>query len=542
MQPITRRLLVICAILTITPTLAAETVQIDFDRPVSFDNWIADADSWHVKGGVLRQPYTGHRGTRAFYQQAFSDVSIQAQFFIRDEGRGVRAPGLIYRARGDNSYYYVHYDSQNSQVVWVRRDPGKSWTWTEENTHRHRPFEISAGHWHTMRAEVTGDSHTIYFDGKKLFSVVDDTYQKGVVGLRCGQGHITFDDVLIEGTPASVDEQFTVPQAAWISVCSDAGAGSYEAFPDICRTDDGDILCVFYAGYAHVALPSEQLPRGGRVCMVRSEDNGSTWSEPQIVVDTPLDDRDPSITQLSNGDLLVTYFDRDPDRTPTAKVFIVRSTDGGETWQDPQHVPLPIEEQVASTAVSEPVTELDDGTLLLPVYFTPKEPYPGHHKSAVLRSEDMGHTWPTAAIIEDAEEARVNEPSIEPLPDGRIYMLLRPSMHWGVSKDGGATWSEPEKLGIEGEAPNLLLTDEEILLAGFRHPPTSSTSVAWSADYGETWQGPKIIDHVGGAYPSFTQLPDGRIFMVYYTEGAGSNIRGIYLDVSEKGVSVIPRE
>lgn len=540
MRFITRHALSMCMILAITSVLAAATVHIDFDRPASFDNWIADRDSWRVEGGVLIQPQTGHRGTRAFYPRAFSDVSIQAQFFINHEGSGVRAPGLIYRAVDENSYYYIHYDSRNSQVVWVRREPGETWTWTPDNTHRHRPIRISAGHWHTMRVDVIGDTHTIYFDGEKLFSVVDDTYESGIVGLRCGQGHIVFDDVVIEGKPSSLEGEFKLTMPAWLEVCTDAGAGGYEAFPDICRTDDGTLLCVFYAGYAHVSVRSEKWPRGGRVCLVRSEDEGKTWSDPEIVIDTPLDDRDPSISQLSNGDLLVTYFDRDPDRKPGARVFITRSTDGGETWQEPQHVPLPIDAEVASTAVSEPVTELDDGTLLLPVYYVPREPDSPHYKSAVLRSRDMGETWPEAAVIEDAGGARVCEPSIEPLPDGRIYMLLRPSMHWSVSHDDGVTWSEPQELGIEGDAPNLLLTDNEILLAGFRHPPTHSTSVAWSSDYGKTWNGPKIIDRVGGAYPSFVQLPDGRVFMVYYTEGGGSNIRGIYLDVTRHDVSIVP--
>ena len=42
----------------------------------------------------------------------------------------------------------------------------------------------------------------------------------------------------------------------YVIVCHDAGAGGYEAFPDVCRTRDGELLCVFYAGFGHVSLPS----------------------------------------------------------------------------------------------------------------------------------------------------------------------------------------------------------------------------------------------------------------------------------------------
>src|SRR5438445_13060580 len=72
-------------------------------------------------------------------------------------------------------------------------------------------------------------------------------------------------------------------------------ANDYSAFPDVCRLKSGELLCVFYAGYGHVSHPNAQHPNGGRVCAVRSADEGKTWSAPWTVVDTPDDDRDPSV-------------------------------------------------------------------------------------------------------------------------------------------------------------------------------------------------------------------------------------------------------
>ena len=54
----------------------------------------------------------------------------------------------------------------------------------------------------------------------------------------------------------------------FVYVCQDAGAGAYEAFPDVCRLNDGRLLCVFYAGWEHVSLPNETHPSGGRISMV----------------------------------------------------------------------------------------------------------------------------------------------------------------------------------------------------------------------------------------------------------------------------------
>ena len=65
---------------------------------------------------------------------------------------------------------------------------------------------------------------------------------------------------------------------SFVHVCTDAGAGGYEAFPDVCRLKDGRLMCVFYAGYGHVSLPNDQLPKGGRVSYCLSEDEGRTWS------------------------------------------------------------------------------------------------------------------------------------------------------------------------------------------------------------------------------------------------------------------------
>jgi hypothetical protein len=87
-----------------------------------------------------------------------------------------------------------------------------------------------------------------------------------------------------------------------------AAAGSYQAFPDACRLANGDLICVFYAGYGHVSLPRPDWPRGGRICAVRSSDEGRTWTEPRVLFDGPDDDRDPHIARMSDGVLVCSFF------------------------------------------------------------------------------------------------------------------------------------------------------------------------------------------------------------------------------------------
>src|SRR5690348_11457400 len=117
-------------------------------------------------------------------------------------------------------------------------------------------------------------------------------------------------------------------------IVTDAGAGGYQAFPDVCRLKNGDLFCVFYAGYTHISFPTEQLPRGGRICAIRSSDEGKSWSRPETIIDTPEDDRDPSVCCLPNGTLLCSFFTYDCSQA--VNTCVSRSSDGGRVWSLPE--------------------------------------------------------------------------------------------------------------------------------------------------------------------------------------------------------------
>src|SRR5262249_44457183 len=166
-------------------------------------------------------------------------------------------------------------------------------------------------------------------------------------------------------------------------IVTDAAAGGYQAFPDVCRLKNGELFCVFYAGYGHVSHPSKELPKGGRICSVRSKDEGKTWSAPQVVVDTPDDDRDPSVCCLTNGTLLCNFFTY--GMFGECDTCVSPSTNNGKTWSAPEVV-LP------GFATSTPVRRLSSGRLLLMVYTVDgagaKRAFAG-----VCLSDDNGKTW-----------------------------------------------------------------------------------------------------------------------------------------------------
>src|ERR1700744_4936716 len=67
-------------------------------------------------------------------------------------------------------------------------------------------------------------------------------------------------------------------------VCQEPGR--YVGWPTITRTHNGELLVVFSGDRdAHICP-------WGVTQMVRSRDNGRTWSQPETINNTPLDDRD----------------------------------------------------------------------------------------------------------------------------------------------------------------------------------------------------------------------------------------------------------
>ena len=254
-----------------------------------------------------------------------------------------------------------------------------------------------------------------------------------------------------------------------------------------------------------------------------------------MVVDTWLDDRDPSIFQADDGTLLCNYFSHRPGPGGKGYRFVctslVRSADGGRTWSGPE--PL-----FGEWACSSPIRRLRDGRLALPLYYVRKPDSPGKAYGGVSFSSDGGRSWSEPATIGKEGPLRLDaEPDIVELPDGRLLAALRPVLAFSESTDGGKTWSKPVKAGFAAHCPYFLLTRGGILLLGHRLP---GTSLHYSRDGGRTWSDNVQLDTVGSAYPSMVELPDGTIYCVYYEEGRGSDIRGIRFRATRKGIERVP--
>ena len=274
----------------------------------------------------------------------------------------------------------------------------------------------------------------------------------------------------------------------------------------------------------------------GKTQIIRSSDQGKTWSEPRTITNTPLDDRDAGLIQTRTGALVVSWFtslaftdERWPAETEryarhAEKVtqeerdewlghWVRRSEDGGKTWQKPV--------RTVSSSPHGPI-QLRDGRLL---YVGKAD---GKQGITFDQSTDDGRSWTVIAAI--AQPVDLVEPHMVELPGGRLIALFRrelkdPMQQYVMqseSDDGGKTWSAVHTTGVLGYPPHVIPLKNGwlVMVYGLRLKPFSERACV-SRDGGKTWDVDHLItlaDAPGPdmGYPSSVQLEDGSILTVYY--------------------------
>jgi BNR repeat-like domain len=311
-------------------------------------------------------------------------------------------------------------------------------------------------------------------------------------------------------------------------------AGQLPYFPNAIRLATGSILAVDREGAGHVRSV-------GRILAVAGNDDGASWSDPWVVVDTLLDDRDPMLTQLSNGDVLLMYFRIDWSRTPweVPGVQVVRSTDDGATFGEPVPVRSTMQKRTANRwhhyraghiASHGQILELPDGDLLAPVYgiFAEDE----NHSASVVRSTDGGLTWPkrNEVVLGRRPGRFYQEPVLTLLPGGQVVALLRTedAAELTRSDDGGRSWTEPDVLKLwASSADTVTLTDGSVLLTYgdgsrtmYAGRPTLATLIEDPLGPWDTGVQHLVYDAghdtFDQANPAVVELPDGRLLILTY--------------------------
>ncbi len=331
----------------------------------------------------------------------------------------------------------------------------------------------------------------------------------------------------------------------------------YQGWPSICKGEEGTLYAASSARKLHVCP-------FGAVVMYESHDNGETWSEARIVVDTPMDDRDAGIVYLGNGKLLISWFQNPQDTyikgeldtwqdnshitdeqkaaalkrlnslSPTdrqAGSFVILSEDYGQTWGDIVRVPV--------SAPHGPSLMQDGKTLLYLGHVSNPTAagfnnFDGSHLY-IVTSSDYGKNWKLlGAIKHENPNYRYVEPHIIQLTDGSFLAAVRVHDYTGAN-DGmhiqtatsldGRNWTPLQRISdtMRGGPAHLLQLSNGVVLMtyGFRDSQCGNR-YRLSYDGGKTW-GKEVILNIsdtpnGGdlGYPSTVELADGTLITAYY--------------------------
>ncbi len=328
---------------------------------------------------------------------------------------------------------------------------------------------------------------------------------------------------------------------------------NYFAWPTATRLQDGRIM-VGASG-----LRVEHADPFGKGVVIFSDDDGETYTLPQIAIDTMLDDRDVGLCPFGEKGLIITSFnnsvemqygyhawrkEKEGKELDLMNYFysylktLSKEEEGkyiGATYKISNDMGKSFSETKISPITSPhgPI-ELRDGRIFWLGTSLKMPPYYEEENKIMLyeikKDGSMEHISTLPDIYhEDGRKLYSCEPYLFDADDGTLLAFIRmePDVFttWQFkSYDGGKTWCEGERLFPDnGGAPMHIMRHSSGVLIGsysYRKHPDESIKVMFSYDNGKTWDKDYVVALNGVmwdmGYPSTVELKDGSLLTVYY--------------------------
>ncbi len=311
-------------------------------------------------------------------------------------------------------------------------------------------------------------------------------------------------------------------------------AASVAALPD------GRLMAMWFSGPYEASVHQS-------IMAADSDDGGRTWSKAYLFSDVPhTSDFDPAF--IVNGDEVLAFFStgrwtrwpfvgigdaaKKQVGTESFQIWMKRSSDSGRTWSDAQAPLIAPGWNCRSDGI-----RLSNGNLLLPLHYLQSP-----HRSAALLSEDGGKTWHISQEVAMPDKQDAAEPSVVELSDGSLLMALRTrdGKLWFVrSHDSGNTWETPTATDIPATSSSNSLFRHSSGKLVLTHNPgpvplRTELTLRVSRDDGATWSDPVVLAKVEApeqtpaaddapdvvwsrqvSYPSVCELPGGELVVVW---------------------------
>lgn len=310
--------------------------------------------------------------------------------------------------------------------------------------------------------------------------------------------------------------------------------GKYKHPASMTQLSNGDLFLVWYGGEGEYETSTA-------VFGSRRRAGESRWSAPRVLARDPFRSvgnaviwqapDGPGGAAAGHGLVWLFYVNRFGATWSTSRILAKISRDGAETWSDA----FVVATESGMMVRSHPIA-LRDGDYLLPVYNetgSDTEMVPPDSTSLFLRWEVAKKRW----VESNRVHSRIGniQPAVVQIDDRYLVAYCRRGGDYRgradgrvvrtESRDGGRAWSQ----GTDSEFANpnaavdfIRLRNGHLLLV-FNDSTSRRTplTAAISTDGDRTWPHRRNIAEGPGsfAYPSVMQTRDGRIHVIYTSEG-----------------------
>lgn len=308
----------------------------------------------------------------------------------------------------------------------------------------------------------------------------------------------------------------------------------WQGIPSLERTEKGRLFATFYSGYH-----SETF--GNYVLLLKSDDDGKTWSHPIVAIDKPETVRnyDPNLWIDPLGRLWFIW-----QLLPTEKygvyAAICDDPDADELiWGEPFFI-------APELMINKP-TVLSTGEWLFPISVLPPKATimprmcaeriytdTGDNGAFVYKTSDCGKTFEKLGKVTPPNR-QYDEHMVVELKNGVLLMLIRTTrgIYKSYSYDVGKTWTAATPFEIPNPSSRFhirRLKSGRLMLINNSHEDRKriNLTVHLSEDDGNTWSEGIIIDErTEVSYPDAKEGENGFIYIIYDRE-RGSHKKSLY--------------